>query len=69
MGVLYTLAVFVAAIAAGVEVWTVTRRVRKRMKKTMGRNPRDLEMASLNTWMKVEQEEELNKAIESMRPK
>jgi hypothetical protein len=65
---LYALMGFIAVIAAGVELWVVTRRVRKRMKKTMGRNPSDLEMASLNTWMKVEQEEDLNKAVKSIYP-
>ena len=41
----------IAMTIASIEVWIVTRRVRKRMRSTMGRTPTSLEMASLKTWM------------------
>jgi hypothetical protein len=54
----------------GLEIssWKVSRAVRKRMSKTMGRKPSDLEMASLKTWMEVEQAEELNQAVKRTHP-
>jgi hypothetical protein len=48
---------FVAVIVATVSTWIVTRRMRQRVKKTMGRNPSDLELTSLRTWMQVGQDE------------
>jgi hypothetical protein len=67
--ILQLLAVLAAAIGLTVSGWIVTRKVRQRMKKTLGRKPSDLEIASLKTWMEAEQAEELNKAIESSHPK
>jgi hypothetical protein len=60
---------FAAAIAATISGWIVTRKVQQRMKKTMGRKATDLELASIKTWMEVEQEEKLNEAVRSIHPK
>jgi hypothetical protein len=49
---------FVAVIAVTVSAWIVTRQVRHRMRKSLGKTPTDLELASLKTWMKVEEREQ-----------
>jgi len=64
--VLDTLVGFGAMIALAVSGWIVTMRVRRRMKKSLGRKATDLELASLKTWMAVkeaEQREEESRAI------
>jgi hypothetical protein len=63
IGYLQLLLIVEGAISLSVSSWILTRHVRQRMKKTLGRKPSDLELASLKTWMEVEQEEELNKAV------
>ena len=52
---------FVAVIAVTVSAWIVTRQVRRRMGKSLGKTPTDLELASLKTWMKVEEAEQREK--------
>jgi hypothetical protein len=49
---------FAGAIAVKVSEWKVTRQVRGRMGKSLGKTPSDLELASLKTWMKVEEREQ-----------
>jgi hypothetical protein len=63
--------VFEFGIVIGVTVsgWIVTREVRRRMRKSLGRTPSDLELASLKTWMQVEQDEELREATKPIHPK
>jgi hypothetical protein len=63
--------VFEFGIVIGVAVsgWIVTREVRRRMRKTLGRTPSDLELASLKTWMQVEQDEELREATKPIHPR
>lgn len=51
----------VGVIALTVSGWIVTKEVRSRMMKSLGRKPADLELASLNTWMKVEEREQQEK--------
>ena len=60
---------FAAVIAATISGWIVTSKVQHRMKKTLGRKATDLELASIKTWMEVEQEEKLNEAVRSIHPK
>ena len=60
---------FVAVIALTVSGWVVTKRVRRRMQKSLGRSATDLELASLNTWMKVEEAEQQEKESSSIHPK
>lgn len=48
-------------IALTVSGWIVTKEVRRRMQKSLGRNASDLELASLKTWMKVEEREQQEK--------
>jgi len=52
---------FVGAIAVKASEWKVTREVRLRMGKSLGKTPTDLELASLKTWMKVEEREQQEK--------
>ena len=48
---------FVAVIVGTVSAWVVTRGMRQRIKNTVGRNPSDLELTSLRTWMQVGRDE------------
>lgn len=52
---------FAGLIALTVSGWIVTKEVRRRMQKSLGRNASDLELASLKTWMKVEEREQQEK--------
>jgi hypothetical protein len=52
---------FVAVIVVTVSGWIVTRQVRRRMTKSLGRSASDLELASLKTWMRVEETEQREK--------
>ncbi len=63
-----TLYVLAAVIAATVSGWIVTMQVRRRMKKSMGRRATDLELASLKTWMKVEEAEQREKESGPIHP-
>jgi ABC-type bacteriocin/lantibiotic exporter with double-glycine peptidase domain len=58
-------------IVIGVTVsgWIVTVRVRRRMKKSLGRSATSLELVSFKTWMKVEEAEEQRKESWSIHPK
>jgi hypothetical protein len=60
---------FVAVIALTVSGWIVTTRVQRRMKKSLGRSASDLELASLNTWMKVEEREQQEKESGPVHPR
>jgi len=60
---------FVAAIAVKVSEWKVTRQVRHRMRKSLGKTPTDLELASLKTWMKVEEREQHEKESDPIHPR
>jgi hypothetical protein len=46
------------AIWITVSGWIVTLRARRRMKKSLGRKASDLELASLKTWIAVEEMEQ-----------
>ena len=46
------------AIWMTVSGWIVSLRARRRLKKSLGRKATDLELASLNTWMSVEETEQ-----------
>lgn len=59
----------VAVIALTVSGWIVTKQVRRRMKKSLGREVADLELASLNTWMKVEETEQQEKESSAIHPR
>ncbi|HEY4676027.1 MAG TPA: hypothetical protein VIJ01_02640 [Candidatus Angelobacter sp.] len=43
------------AIWITVTGWIVSLQARRRMKKSLGRKATDLELASLNTWMRVDE--------------
>jgi hypothetical protein len=64
-----TLYILGSVIALTVSGWIVTIRVRRRMRKSLGRTPSDLELASLKTWMQVEQDEELREATKPLHPR
>jgi hypothetical protein len=59
---------FLGVIAVTVSAWIVTRQVRRRMKKSLGREPADLELASLKTWMRVEEAEQRDKESSPIHP-
>ena len=59
---------FLGVIAVTVSAWIVTRQVRLRMSKTLGKTPSDLEMASLKTWMQVDEAEQRDKQRSSIHP-
>jgi len=58
-----------AVIAVAVSGWIVTRQVRRRMKRSLGRSASDLELASLKTWMKVEEAEQQEKESSPIHPR
>jgi hypothetical protein len=60
---------YVKAFAVKVSEWKVTRQVRRRMGKSLGKTPSDLELASLNTWMKVEEAEQQEKESGAIHPR
>ena len=49
--------------------WIVSLRARRRMKKSLGRKATDLELASLNTWMRVEEEEQRDEESRPIHPR
>ena len=63
-----TLVELAAVIALTVSGWIVTTRVRRRMKKSLGRNATDLELASLKTWMRVKEAEQQEKESGPIHP-
>jgi hypothetical protein len=60
---------FVAVIAATISGWIVTRQVRRRMGKSLGKTPSDLELASLKTWMRVKDAEQRDKESGPIHPR
>jgi hypothetical protein len=60
---------FAAVIALTVSGWIVTKQVRRRMQKSLGRSASDLELASLNTWMRVEEAEQREKESGPIHPR
>jgi len=59
---------FGAVIAVTLSGWIVTRQVRRRMRKSLGRSATDLELASLKTWMRVEETEQREKESGAIHP-
>jgi hypothetical protein len=57
------------AIWLTVSGWIVTLRARRRMKKSLGRKASDLELASLNTWMRVEETEQREEESGPIHPR
>jgi hypothetical protein len=57
------------AIWITISGWIVTLRARRRMKKSLGRKATDLELASLNTWMRVEEEEQRDEESGPIHPR
>jgi hypothetical protein len=49
--------------------WIVSLRARRRMKKSLGRKATDLELASLNTWMRVEEDEQRDEESGPIHPR
>jgi hypothetical protein len=60
---------FLGVIAVTVSAWIVTRKVRDRMRKSLGKTPSDLELASLKTWMAVEEAEQRDKESSPIHPR
>lgn len=57
------------AIWITVSGWIVSLRARRRMKKSLGRKATDLELASLKTWMRVEEAEQRDKESSPIHPR
>ncbi|PYP83556.1 MAG: hypothetical protein DMG65_24150 [Candidatus Angelobacter sp. Gp1-AA117] len=57
IGSFHELYLLAMAIALTVSGWIVTIRVRRRIRKALGRKATDLELVSLNTWMQVDEAE------------
>lgn len=57
------------AIWLTVSGWIVSLRVRRRMKKSLGREANDLELASLKTWMRVEEAEQQDEESRPIHPR
>ena len=68
LGSISTLYILGFAIALTVSGWIVTVRARRRMKKSLGRKATDLELASLKTWMAVEEAEQRDKESSPIHP-
>jgi hypothetical protein len=59
----------ITAIWITVSGWIVSLRVRRRMKKSLGRDATNLELASLNTWMRVAEAEQRDKESRPIHPR
>jgi hypothetical protein len=57
------------AIWITISGWIITLRARRRMKKSLGRNATDLELASLKTWMRVAEEEQRDEESRPIHPR
>jgi hypothetical protein len=57
------------AIWMTISGWIVTLRTRRRMKKSLGRNATDLELASLKTWMRVKEAEQQDEESRPIHPR
>jgi hypothetical protein len=57
------------AIWITVSGWIVSLRARRRMKKSLGRKASDLELASLKTWMAVEETEQREEESGPIHPR
>jgi hypothetical protein len=60
---------YVEVLAVKISEWKVTRQVRHRMRKSLGKTPTDLELASLKTWMRVEEAEQRDKESSPIHPR
>jgi hypothetical protein len=67
--VISTLYIFGFMIALTVSGWIVTVQVRRRMKKSLGRRATDLELASLKTWMMVQEAEQREEESGTIHPR
>jgi hypothetical protein len=65
IGTLHILGIVIGAAVSG---WIVTMQVQRRMKKSLGRNATALELASLKTWMRVEEAEQREEESSPIHP-
>jgi hypothetical protein len=65
IGTLHILGIVIGAAVSG---WIVTMQVQRRMKKSLGRNATDLELASLKAWMRVEEAEQREEESRPIHP-
>lgn len=56
-------------VGTTVSGWIVAVRMRRRMKKSLGRNATDLDLVSLNTWMRVDETEQKNRQSHPIHPR
>ena len=69
IGTLHTLVLLGMMIAITISGWIITIRVRRRMRKALGKKASDLELASLKTWMQVEETEERKRQSSPINPR
>ncbi|HLY63408.1 MAG TPA: hypothetical protein VKV95_21925 [Terriglobia bacterium] len=48
-------------VGGTISAWIAASRMRKRIKKAIGKDASELELTSINTWMEVEEKEEQEK--------
>ena len=56
-------------VGTTVSSWIVAVRMRRRMKKSLGRKATDLDLVSLNTWMRVDETEQKNRQSQPIHPR
>jgi hypothetical protein len=59
-GALRLIAIAVVVIVSAVSTWIVGVKMRRRIKRDLGRKASDLDLTSLDTWMEVDDEEQRN---------
>jgi len=55
-------------IVTTVSSWVMAFRMRRRIRKSLGRKTSDLELTSINTWMEVDEAEQRNRERKSIEP-
>jgi len=56
-------------IVTTVSAWITAFQMRRKIKKSLGRNVSDTELVSINTWMKVEEAEQRNEQSKPINPR
>jgi len=65
-------ALLVALVIAGVttvSTWIIGIQMKRRIKRDLGRKATERDLTSIDTWMKVEEEEEKNECVNRLRKK
>lgn len=60
---------FIVVVVTSIELWIVTRRMRRRMKQGTGRKPSDLDLVSFRMWNEVENAEQGSPSSKPIHPR